>query len=141
MAAAAAAPLTQPDYSGYTKEGLARIISQDSVQNEDGSYQWKYDTENGISASEVNVPHPAGPDGSLAPSVQGGYAYTAPDGQPISITYTAGEQGFVAQGASIPVPPPIPEEILRSLEWNAAHPEEEAQWDPENVKSQYYQRP
>lgn len=28
-------------------------------------------------------------------------------------------------GAHLPVAPPIPPEILKSLEWNAAHPEED----------------
>lgn len=53
-------------------------------------------------------------------SASGSFSYTAPDGQQIQLTYTADENGFVPQGAHLPTPPPIPEEILRSLEANAA---------------------
>lgn len=56
---------------------------------------------------------------------QGSFQYTAPDGAQIQITYTANEDGFQPQGAHLPVAPPIPPEIQKALEWNAAHPEEE----------------
>lgn len=56
---------------------------------------------------------------------QGSDSYTAPDGQQVSITYVADENGFQVQGSHIPTAPPIPPEIQRALEWNAAHPEED----------------
>lgn len=46
----------------------------------------------------------------------GSYSYTAPDGSIITVTYTADEQGFRAQGAHLPTPPPIPAEIQKSLD-------------------------
>lgn len=52
--------------------------------------------------------------------VLGSYSYTAPDGQQISITYTAGQEGFVPQGPHLPTSPPIPEEIQRAIEKNLA---------------------
>lgn len=56
-------------------------------------------------------------------SAQGTFSYTSPEGAPIQIQWTADENGFNAVGNAIPTPPPIPEAILRSLEWNAANPE------------------
>lgn len=56
---------------------------------------------------------------------QGSFQYTAPDGAQIQVTYVANEGGFQPQGSHLPVPPPIPPEIQKALEWNAAHPEEE----------------
>lgn len=56
---------------------------------------------------------------------QGDFKYTAPDGTPIALQYVANENGFQPSGAHLPTSPPIPEAILRSLEYNAAHPEEE----------------
>lgn len=50
----------------------------------------------------------------------GSFSYTAPDGQQISISYTADQNGFLPQGAHLPTPPPIPEEIQRAIEQNLA---------------------
>ncbi|XP_046753168.1 endocuticle structural glycoprotein SgAbd-1-like [Diprion similis] len=135
VASAYAAPqygATNPQY--VSKEGTARILNQDSVADDNGGYRYRFDTENGITVEETNVPKPAGPNGEPAPSVQGGYRYTAPDGQVISIVYSADGDGFRAEGDAIPRPPAIPEEILKSLEWNAAHPDEETLWDPASPK-------
>lgn len=53
-------------------------------------------------------------------SVSGSYSYTDTNGEKITITYTADENGFVPSGAHLPTAPPIPPEILKSLEQNAA---------------------
>lgn len=50
---------------------------------------------------------------------QGGYAYVGDDGQTYNVRYTADANGFQAQGAHFPTPPPIPEEIARALQENA----------------------
>lgn len=57
--------------------------------------------------------------------VQGRYSYPAPDGTPITIEYTADENGFRAQGAHIPTPPPIPEAIRRALAANPPGPNDD----------------
>jgi len=82
-----------------------------------------YDTENGISVAETGRPKNIGPN--QIEVVRGQYSYTAPDGTPIVVTYTADENGFLASGAHLPTPPPIPVAIQRALAHNAAHPEEE----------------
>ncbi|RVE53001.1 hypothetical protein evm_002299 [Chilo suppressalis] len=51
--------------------------------------------------------------------VSGAYSYTGDDGQIYTVTYTADENGFQAQGAHLPTPPPIPEAIAKSIEQNA----------------------
>lgn len=83
-----------------------------------------FEADNGISAQEQGRP---GSGKEAAVEAQGAFQYTAPDGSPISLTYVADENGFQPQGAHLPVgptPPPIPEYILRSIEYNAAHPEQ-----------------
>ncbi|CAH1975459.1 unnamed protein product [Acanthoscelides obtectus] len=76
-----------------------------------------YETENGIAAQEQGRPRQVGPE--LAVVAQGAFSYTAPDGTPIQVTYIADENGFQPQGAHLPIPPPIPEAIQKSLEFNA----------------------
>ncbi|KAJ8924963.1 hypothetical protein NQ315_001128 [Exocentrus adspersus] len=90
------------------------IIRYENNNNGDGTYNWLYETGNGINAQEQGD---ARGDGTKA---QGGFSYTAPDGQQIQIQYTADENGFQPQGAHLPTPPPIPEEIQRAIEQNLA---------------------
>ncbi|CAH2266828.1 jg9443 [Pararge aegeria aegeria] len=93
-----------------------------------------YDTPTGISAHESGAPRAAGPEGP-AVTAEGGFSYRAPDGQQISLTYTADENGFHPQGSHLPTPPPIPEAILRSLEYNRQHPSNEGSY---NGQRNYY---
>ncbi|XP_076272301.1 cuticle protein 3-like [Rhynchophorus ferrugineus] len=89
---------------------IVKLLSE----NIDGTYRYDYETGNGIAAQEQGD---ARGDGTKA---QGSFSFTAPNGEQVSIIYTADENGFVPQGSAIPTPPPIPEAILKSLEENAA---------------------
>ncbi|KAJ8947815.1 hypothetical protein NQ314_008538 [Rhamnusium bicolor] len=80
-----------------------------------------YETGNGISANERGDLIGSGPDAGIA--AQGAYQYTSPEGVPVSIQYLADQNGFQPSGNVLPTPPPIPEAILRSLQYNEAHPE------------------
>lgn len=108
-----------------SKEPIA-ILSQESEVNPDGTYVNKYETANGISVSEesnlVTLKK-----GDTVYVVKGVISYTAPDGTVIETTYTADEDGFHPSGAHLPVAPEVPAYIAKSLEWSAAHPEEEEQ--------------
>ncbi|KAJ8887249.1 hypothetical protein PR048_013464 [Dryococelus australis] len=58
-------------------------------------------------------------------AAQGGFSYIGLDGRTYSLSYTADERGYLAAGAHLPTSPPIPAAILRSLAYNAAHPEQD----------------
>ncbi|XP_060517556.1 endocuticle structural glycoprotein SgAbd-2-like [Cylas formicarius] len=114
-------------YSGQSNQRVAKpvinILRSDSEVSPDGSYKYFYETENGIVKQEQGQQKTIGDEaGTVA---QGGFLFTSPEGVPVSITYVADENGFQPQGDAIPVPPPIPEAILKSLRYNEAHPEEE----------------
>lgn len=91
----------------------ADIVSQNGDPPQpDGSYSYSFETSNGIRSQEAGN----------ANGVSGAFSFSSPDGTPIALTYTADENGFHPQGAHLPILPPIPEAILRSLEYIAAHP-------------------
>ncbi|KAL6254410.1 hypothetical protein P5V15_014458 [Pogonomyrmex californicus] len=107
--------------SGADKDAV--ITSQQLEVNFDGNYINNFETSNGISHQESGQPKQVEQETPVVS--QGSDAYVAPDGQQVSITWLADENGFQVQGSHIPTPPPIPPEIQRALDWNAAHPEED----------------
>ncbi|XP_011878119.1 PREDICTED: endocuticle structural glycoprotein SgAbd-2-like [Vollenhovia emeryi] len=92
--------------------------------NPDGSYSYSYQTGNGIQVQEQGQLTKISKDED-ANRVQGSFSYTDPDGNPIVLSYIADENGFHPGGEHLPVAPPVPEAILRALEYNAQHPEED----------------
>ncbi|VVC98222.1 unnamed protein product [Leptidea sinapis] len=87
----------QPQYQGQ----VIPILRQTQNVNPDGSYQWSYETGNGIAAQE---------EGFLKnPGIKDAEAQVA--------------QGFRAEGAHIPTPPPVPLAISRALEYIASRPQ------------------
>lgn len=91
----------------------AAVLRFESDVNPDGSYQYAYETSNGISANE---------NGLGGEQASGSYSYISPEGEKIDISYVADENGFQASGSHIPTPPPIPDAIVRALEYIAANP-------------------
>ncbi|KAJ1529799.1 hypothetical protein ONE63_006544 [Megalurothrips usitatus] len=99
-----------------------RILSQVQETDPSGPYRLAYSTENGIQASEEGHLI-AGAEGGVI-AAQGSYSYTGPDGVQYTVNYIADDNGFRAEGEHLPTPPPIPAEILKSLEENAASGEQ-----------------
>ncbi|KAH8314883.1 hypothetical protein KR074_007432 [Drosophila pseudoananassae] len=96
------------------------IIKLESQVNTDGSYKYEYETGNGIKAEEMGYLKNAGVEGAEAQTAEGSFSYTSPEGEEISLTYIADENGFQPQGDHLPTPPPIPIEIQEALDKLAA---------------------
>ncbi|XP_017043004.1 pupal cuticle protein Edg-78E [Drosophila ficusphila] len=105
--------LARPSDSPDAHAEIRSFVNE--LKQEDGSYNYQFETSNGIAQQEQGV------GGYYA---SGSSQYYTPEGQLIQLTYTADENGFQPQGEHLPTPPPIPEAILKSLEWNRNHPEE-----------------
>lgn len=96
------------------------IVKDDSQVNGDGSYSYAYETGNGISADEKGELKKVGEVEAI--NVQGEFKYPGENGETISLTYTADENGFHPSGAHLPTAPPVPEAIQRSLAYLATAP-------------------
>ncbi|XP_065171661.1 endocuticle structural glycoprotein SgAbd-8-like [Atheta coriaria] len=101
------------------------ILRQVSEVNPDGSYNYAYETGNGISAEEQGFLKNAGQPDQEAQVMQGQYQYQSPEGETIRVVYIADETGFHPQGEHLPTPPPIPAAIQRALDYIAANPSRE----------------
>ncbi|XP_026492225.1 cuticle protein CP14.6-like [Vanessa tameamea] len=112
------------DVSLLTKDAAAEIVQQDADVFPD-QYQYSFQTSNGISAQESGiVKNPGREDEAL--EVQGSNSYTGNDGQVYALKYVANENGYQPEGSHLPVAHPIPDYILRAIEYNAAHAKVEA---------------
>ncbi|EAT45458.1 AAEL003256-PA [Aedes aegypti] len=112
VALAHAAPQTRSDAG-------SQILSQNSDIQPDGSFNYAFETDNGIKIEDqgtirrVKVPktdqtgRTVGEE-EIPVSVQtGSFQYTAPDGQVYTVKYIADENGFQPQGAHLPVAPTV----------------------------------
>lgn len=106
----------------------AETLKHNSQLNGDGSYKLDYSTSNGISAQE---------EGFGGHHASGGFAYYSPEGELIQLSYLADDNGFKPQGNHLPTPPPIPPQILKSLEYIRLHPYDE---DAAHHKQQHQQQ-
>lgn len=83
-------------------------------------YSWE--TGNNILAEEEGYLKNLGPDPDAegeqlnAQVQQGSYSYTSPEGQIITVHYTADETGFHATGDHLPTPPPVSPEVQKGLD-------------------------
>lgn len=127
---ALASMTTAASLAGYTTPIPILRQSLDGP-NPDGSYSYSYETANGIQAQEIGYVNYVGTqtEARAVQQAQGSYTFTAPNGEVVQVNYVANENGFQPQGSHIPQTPPA---ILKALEYNAAHPEQNnygAQWN------------
>ncbi|XP_032528533.1 larval cuticle protein 1-like [Danaus plexippus] len=88
------------------KEPL-KILRSDFDQQADGGYKFNFETENGIARDEVGEVKEAVDEENkprIVIVVRGSYSYKNVDGKVESINYYADENGFHAEGDSIPKP-------------------------------------
>ena len=100
------------------------ILRSEQNVNPDGSYQYAYETSDGVSVDQQGSVKNAGTENESI-NVQGQFSYKNDDGSPVSLVYIADENGFQPQGDHLPVPPAIPELIQRALKYLAEHPPKE----------------
>ncbi|XP_050663757.1 endocuticle structural glycoprotein ABD-4-like [Leptidea sinapis] len=95
------------------------ILRQDSQVNGDGSYQYSFETGNGISADQKGDLKKVGDVDAI--EVQGQFQYPGDNGN-IQLSYIADENGYQPRGDHLPTAPPVPEAIQRALAYLATAP-------------------
>ncbi|XP_029663552.1 cuticle protein CP14.6-like [Formica exsecta] len=124
---AATATIAAPPPGAVDDSVLAKSLNQIPVvrqaldgPNPDGSYNYSYETGNGIQAQEEGHLNNVGTD-QEALEARGSYSYTDNEGNTFQISYVANENGFQPEGAHLPQVPPL---IKKALQYIAEHPEE-----------------
>ncbi|KAK4304202.1 hypothetical protein Pmani_023836 [Petrolisthes manimaculis] len=92
-----------------------QVISDQRVDQGDGNFQYEFETENGIYTNAVGAPGSQGQS-----NMQGSYRFTLDDGSVAEVTWTADENGYVAQSPLIPAMPEHVFELLRIAEQQRA---------------------
>lgn len=114
-------------------EEINLVRSEQSIQPD--GYQFSYELDNGVKAEEsghLNEDEEFVSRNSFDflkfhgtlekfQLIHGSFEYTSPEGDKIALQYTADKNGFQPQGAHLPTPPPIPEIILRAVEYLTSH--------------------
>ncbi|XP_022814059.1 larval cuticle protein LCP-17-like [Spodoptera litura] len=119
---AVAVAYASADVSHVVKDDFhAPIVSSSFDIEPQGDYKFSYETGNGIYGQGAGVLKNANSEYPYL-EASGSIKYTSPEGQPIELSFVADENGYKPSGSHLPVPPAIPEAIVRSLEYIAAHP-------------------
>lgn len=58
-------------------------------------------------------------------NISGFYEYVSPEGEHIKVSYVADENGYQPDSDLLPTPPPVPQAIVKALEYIRAHPSKE----------------
>jgi len=88
---------------------------QGSTPDNSGNYNFQFATDDGVFRQETGNQKSLG-GAEQASEITGEVSWTSPEGEVISFTYLADENGYQAQGSHVPQTPPIPPAIQRGLD-------------------------
>merc|ERR1712142_460744 len=90
---------------------VAEALVDERVDNGDGTFQYNFETSNGVIGSR------SGSIGSAGQSnIQGVFRYPTPEGGFVEVSYTADERGFIPSSDILPTAHPIPAHVYKLLE-------------------------
>lgn len=109
-----------------TDDAHAKVINYASDIRADG-FQYAYDITNAIHGAA---------SGNAVGDIQGDFSWISPEGEHVAVQYLADENGYQPKSDVLPTPPPVPEAILKSLDYIRTHPTYEEQ-PSKSVAKQY----
>jgi len=98
------------------KDEVIILKSEHETHNGDGTFRWATELSDGTKAEQSGYVKPSDDPENPIQVMQGSYSYFSPEGELISVTYVADENGFQPTGDHLPTPPPIPEAIQKALD-------------------------
>lgn len=105
----------QPNFS--TQQPPVNILLHKQALGTDGSFKFAFAADNGLQQGEA-----IDPDGTR----RGSYSYVDPSGKTITLSYTAGKDGFrVLSGDHIPKAPPVPQQRPQEAYYQQPQPQEQ----------------
>ncbi|XP_047478881.1 cuticle protein AMP1A-like [Penaeus chinensis] len=87
------------------------LLRDDRIANEDGSFSYALEADNGINTA---VEGAVGSAGQI--NQAGSYTLTLEDGTQAVVTFVANENGFQPQSNILPTPHPLPAHVYELLE-------------------------
>jgi len=133
------APKSYDNYErlALPKEPEHKILTHTFDTDHKGNYRLEVETSNGIRRQvQGQLKDVGSPEGPVV-AKSGSYSYPGDDGKMYTVNWTADENGFHATGDHLPTPPPIPEEIRKSLEVPRI-PEHQPDFKPEMKQASSY---
>jgi len=92
------------------------IVSSTREMNDDGSYSFSFESEDGTKVEESGSQKQVGETPEETGTVsKGSYSFTDPEGNVLTVNWVADENGFQATGDHLPTPPPMPEHVVKLL--------------------------
>uniref|UniRef100_A0A1I8NV34 Uncharacterized protein n=1 Tax=Stomoxys calcitrans TaxID=35570 RepID=A0A1I8NV34_STOCA len=101
--------------SASTDDAHAEVTHFSSDVRADG-FDYTFDTTNAIHAAA---------SGNANGDIQGDFSWISPEGENVAVQYVADENGYQPSSDVLPTPHPIPEAILKALEYIRTHPSKE----------------
>lgn len=106
---------SQSSHGPSSDDVHAEVKTLHSDVRADG-YEYGLDISNGIHAES---------SGDAYGNIHGSYEWVSPEGVHVKVSYVADENGYQPSSDLLPTSPPIPDAILRSLEYIRTHPVKE----------------
>nr|XP_027208971.1 cuticle protein AMP1A-like [Penaeus vannamei] len=107
LACLAALAVATPQF----EDRVVALLRDDRVANEDGTFSYALEADNGINTAVEGVVGSAGQINQA-----GSYTYTLADGTQAVVTFVANENGFQPQSSILPTPHPLPAHVFELLE-------------------------
>ncbi|GBP30859.1 Larval cuticle protein LCP-17 [Eumeta japonica] len=132
-------PPAPPKHSSqaYSKtDDGSGIVRNDYQLSPEGSFQYTYETANGIAAQAEGVVKNANSENAEL-EVKGAVKYVSPEGVNVAYSYVANGDGYQPQGDLLPVAPAPPVWLARALEYIRTHPYKEDVVEVNSAKKYY----